>query len=110
MSAGINAVGYGALSVTDTGGVTLPECTTEGVPSRAKGMVLSVEKNGVRVKWGGGTSDTGVGNGTLLNVGDVVVLDSWSNPRNNWRSVMLGANFASDVTGTTGELSVDFFD
>ena len=107
---GVNCVGYGALTCTDTGGHYLGECSTEGIPTRAKGVVCSVETNGIRLRMDGTASDTGVGNGDLLNVGDVFVLDSWTVPSVNWRSVMLNMMFTANVTGSTGRVSAHFFD
>ena len=107
---GVNCVGYCTLSATDTGGATLGESSTAGIPSRARGCTITVEQAGVRLRMDGTASDTGIGNGDLLNIGDVVVLDSWTVPSVNWKSVMLGMRFASDVTGSTGELSIHYFD
>ena len=104
---GVNCVGYGSFTVTDTG-CTLP--ASVAIPARAKGVVMTIETNAVRLRMDGTAADTGVGNGDLLNSGDVYTMDSWTHPGTNWRSVMLAATFAADATGTTGRVSVHFYD
>ena len=112
MASGQNSIGFAVVSVTATGQKTLAEGTTMGVPLTAKGMIMTVETNGCRVRFDNSTTavSTGVDNGTLLNNNDVFVLDSWTVPKTNWRSVMLSMRIIADVAGSTSDAIIHYFD
>jgi hypothetical protein len=109
MPSGQNCIAHGYITVNTTA-KTLNASSTQGIPSQAKGLVITVESAGVRLRLDSVTASTGVANGTLLNAGDVLILDSWTVPKTNWRSVMLGMSFIADVAGSTGNISIEFFD
>ena len=106
---GVNCIDYGYMSVEATA-KELGEASTGGIPARARGLMMTVESAGVRLRLDGTAATTGVAGGDLLNVGDVFILDSWTVPGQNWRSVMLGMRMIANVGGSTGNLSIHFFD
>jgi len=107
---GVNCIDYGYLNVNSTAQL-LGAASTGGIPVRAKGLSITVEGNAVRLRLDDTAPTTGVNGGDLLNIGDVYVLDSWTVPNQNWRSVMLAMRLISDGgDGTTGNVSIHWFD
>jgi len=89
----------------------LGQASTGGIPARARGLMMTVESAGLRLRLDATAATTGVAGGDLLNVGDVFVLDSWTVPGQNWRSVMLGMRMIANAgDGTTSNVSIHFFD
>ena len=107
---GANCIDYGYMAVDSTS-KSLSQASTGGVPPGAKGLILSVESAGVRMRLDGTAATTDIGGGDVLNVGDVFVLDSWAVPKQNWRSVLLGARvIAKAGDGSTANLNLHYFD
>ena len=111
MASGQNSVGFDVVTVTSTGQKTLEE-GTNGIPNGARGLIMTIETNAVRIRYDNSTVavSTGVDNGMILNNNDVFVLDSWTVPKSNWRQVMLSMRIIADVAGSTGDAVVHYFD
>ena len=108
--AGANVIDYGYM-VVDSTSMSLSQSSTGGVPTGAKGIQITVESAAVRMRLDGTAAATGIQGGDVLNVGDIFVLDSWTVPKQNWRSVLLGARFIAKAgDGSTANLSIHYFD
>ncbi len=108
--AGANCIDYAYMAVSSTA-KALKTCSTGGIPDRAKGLSISVESAAVRMRMDGTSPTTDIGGGDPLNVGDIFVLNSWTVPSQNWRSVMLSTSFIAKAgDGSTGNLNIHFFD
>jgi len=103
----VNTIDYSTMAVTDTV-KTLATACSPVMPDGAKGATITVETDAVRYRMDGTDPDSGVGNGDLLNVGDVLTFDSWTVPKNNWRQPMSAIKFHRETTDAA--LSIHWFD
>ena len=85
----VNNIDYSTMTATSAAKV-LSTAASPVMPDRAKGMILTVETD--KVRWrDDGTAPTTT-EGHLLNNGDVLTFDSWTNGV-NWRSVLKAIQF-----------------
>ena len=91
-----NNIDYSTLTVTNAA-QTLASACSPAMPARAKGALITSEDNQWRWR-DDGTAPTS-SEGHLVNIGDVLTFDSWTVPKQNWRSV-LQAIQVIEVTGT----------
>jgi len=99
-----NPVDYATLTVSSTA-VSLLTDASPTLPSAAKGALITVETDQVRYREDG-TAPTS-SEGILLEAGDVLTYDSWTN-RENWRSVMKTVQFIRVSTDAT--LKIQYYD
>jgi hypothetical protein len=97
----MNCLNYDYLTVSSTA-VGL-ESGSEGMPSGAKGVVITVEDADVRYRMDG--TDPTTTEGHLLSVNDVLSFPSW---QGNWKSVLAKIKFIA-VSGDA-DLKISYFD
>jgi len=103
---GVNNIDYSTISVTGTAKVVHSSCSP-AMASQAKGAVMTLETAPIRFRDDGEAVTATEGH--LLNVGDTLTYDSWTVPRENWRSVM--SKLQVIRTGaTSGALKISWFD
>ena len=114
---GVNVVGSAYLNVNSTAMYIFAGSTGStgstgglGLPERAKGLRMRAQNAGVRLWLDGTVPTTSVNGGELVSSSGVFVLDSWTPPGNNWRSVMLNTRVMSTGDGSTSNLTIHFFD
>ena len=105
-----NCVDYATLAV-DAAVTLLDDASpnlriTTSSTRRAKGAVITVETDQVRYREDG--TDPTSTEGILLNVGDVLTYDSWTVPKQNWRSVLEAVRFIK-VTAAA-KLKIHYYD
>ena len=103
---GVNNIDYSTITVTGSAKVVHSGCSPV-MPSQAKGAVMTLETAPIRIRDDGETVSTTEGH--LMNVGDTLTYNSWTVPRENWRSVM--SKLQVIRTGaTSGALKISWFD
>jgi len=105
---GINEIDFSQLSSISDAAKTLSSDASPTIPSRAKGAIITVEDNNLRMRDDGTAPTASIGH--LLYVGDVVTYDSWSVPKLNWRQVLQQTKFIQAVASTTGNLMISWYD
>ncbi len=83
-----------ALISVPTGGLT-------------NGAIMTVQVDQVAYRLNG-VPVAVAGSSTVLNVGDQLVFDSWTTPRNSWRTVMQKVQFIRVTNDAT--LAIEWFD
>lgn len=78
------------------------------IPVGAKGAMITVGGNALRMRDDGDAPTASVGH--KVNPGDVLTYDSWSVPKLNWRQVLLRTQFIQAVANTTGDLEISWYD
>ena len=78
------------------------------MPEDANGCVITIAKNQLRMR--DDDADPSTTSGHILEVGDVITLDSWSVPRSNWRTVMRRMRFIQGAANSTGAINVSWYD
>ena len=107
-----NVVGFAYANISSTAQALGAFTSTgnPGIPLTAKGLRLRVTGAAVRLRYDDGTPSTAVASGETIPSGGTVELDSWSVPRQNFKAVMPNMNFCSTGDGSTGVVTVHFFD
>ena len=106
---GVNNIDFSTGDV-DTDVVNLATGLAPTMPDRAKGAIITLDDTGqaLRYRDDGDAPTTAVGH--KVNPGDVIVFDSWTVPKQNWRQVMKQMNWIQCVAATTGTLMVSWYD
>ena len=104
--AGVNPIDYSTLTVTDSA-VTLATSCVPTLPSGAKGAIITLEDAQVRFRSDGTAASSTEGH--TLSLGQTLTYDSWSVPKQNWRTVFNKLSFIR-VTGVSGKLKISWFD
>ena len=104
---GVNNIDWSTVDVQSTA-ISLATGTSPTMPKAAQGCVITVSKNKLMMRDDGTAPTATVGH--PLEDGDVITLDSWSVPRNNWRQVMARMQFIQAVAATTGTINVSWYD
>jgi len=102
----VNNVGYSTMTVTDTAKVMANACSP-AMPGGAQGAVITVEAAQIRYRDDGTAPEAAEGH--ILNVGDVLLYDSWTVPRNNWKQVLKAIQFIR-TGGTDGMIKISWYD
>jgi len=105
--AGVNVTDYVTMDVEATAKNISSEAS-DTLKSNTKGMVLTVEGSAVRMREDG--TDPTATEGHLINPGDVVTYDSWTVPKQDWKSTIRNLNFIAAVAATTGNIKVTYYD
>ena len=105
---GVNNIDFSTQATIEATVINLATGVAPTMPERARGAVISVGANALRYRDDGTDPTASVGH--LLNVGDVLTFDSWTVPKQNWRSVMKNVNFIQAVASTTGNIMVSWYD
>ena len=101
-----NNIDYSTLTVTGSAQVLATTCSP-ALPGAAKGAVIRLETAPIRWRDDGETVTTTEGH--IMNIGDVLTFDSWTVPKNNWRSVL--SRIQVIRTGaTSGKLKISWYD
>ncbi len=104
--AGVNVIDYSTLSINTT--VTALSDATPSMPDGAKGALVTLEQANLRMRTDG--TDPTTSEGHLVYVGDVLTFDSWTVPKQNWRSTFRTCEFIQAVAATTGLLKITWYD
>ena len=103
---GVNPIDFSTLTVTDTA-VTLATGCSPAMPAGAKGALITLETAQVRFRSDGEAASSTVGH--KMYVGDALCYDSWSVPKENWRTEFNKLSFIR-IAGTSGVLSISWYD
>lgn len=76
------------------------------LPASAKGIIITVEGTAMRWRADGTAATTSVGH--TVSAGGSLTFDSWSDPKNNWRSILKNLSMIS--TSSTSDLQISYFD
>ena len=106
---GVNNVDFATGSVQTTV-VNLASGLTPAMPPGAKGAVITLDDGSSALRYRDDGTDPTTSVGHKLNPGDVITLDSWTVPKQDWRSVMRKMNFIQAVAASTGTLMVSYYD
>lgn len=102
---GVNCIDYSTLAVSSSA-VTFGVDASPILPTRAKGAIITVETDQARYRIDG-TAPTST-EGHLLEIGDVLTFDSWTEPTNDWRQVLNAIQFIRVTTDAA--LKISWFD
>ena len=102
----VNNVDFSTLTVAGTALVMATACSP-AMPSQAKGAIITLEDGQIRWRDDGDAPSSTEGHS--LYPTDVLILDSWSVPKVNWRQVLRAIQVIR-VTATSGALKISWFD
>jgi hypothetical protein len=96
----------------DVAGSALDMATelTGTIPHGARGAIITVDDTGDAVRFRDDGTDPTATVGQKLNPGDILIYDSWTVPKQNWRGTLLKCTWIQAAASTTGTLMITWYD